>query len=107
MKGLYNTIHARQRPYRVTGFQFGAAAVLLSLLSMSQLLPLGIVIGHSTLRQLNRLHLLLIELIDKCIGSQIWVVMKTEKEFTGKLLGFDDYVSKSEIQSRVSISSNL
>ncbi|KAG1147281.1 hypothetical protein G6F37_006181 [Rhizopus arrhizus] len=33
------------------------------------------------------------ELIDKCIGSNIWVVMKSEKEFTGKLLGFDDYVN--------------
>lgn len=36
----------------------------------------------------------LVELIDKCIGSKIWVVMKNEKEFTGKLCGFDDYVSK-------------
>lgn len=36
----------------------------------------------------------MVELIDKCIGSNIWVVMKSEKEFTGKLLGFDDYVSK-------------
>lgn len=35
------------------------------------------------------------ELIDKCIGSQIWVIMKSEREFTGKLLGFDDFVSES------------
>ena len=34
-----------------------------------------------------------VELIDKCTGSNIWVVMKGEKEFTGRLLGFDDYVS--------------
>merc|ERR1711939_856504 len=34
-----------------------------------------------------------LELLDKCIGSQIWVVMKTEREFVGKLLGFDDYVN--------------
>ncbi|KAH9825189.1 U6 snRNA-associated Sm-like protein LSm5, variant [Melampsora americana] len=34
-----------------------------------------------------------LELIDRCIGSKIWVVMKTGREFTGKLLGFDDYVS--------------
>lgn len=57
------------------------------------------------------------ELIDKCVGSKIWVVMKGDKgeslswvelrtsirgtcftdriavEFSGTLLGFDDYVS--------------
>ncbi|KAJ1890441.1 RNA-binding protein lsm5, partial [Coemansia sp. IMI 209127] len=32
-------------------------------------------------------------LIDKCIGSRIWVIMKSEKEFVGTLLGFDDYVN--------------
>ncbi|KAJ1933702.1 hypothetical protein GGF37_006635, partial [Kickxella alabastrina] len=32
-------------------------------------------------------------LIDKCIGSRIWVMMKSEKEFVGTLLGFDDYVN--------------
>ncbi|ORY77996.1 like-Sm ribonucleo protein [Leucosporidium creatinivorum] len=34
-----------------------------------------------------------LELIDKAIGSKIWVIMKTEREFTGTLLGFDDYVN--------------
>ncbi|ORX90796.1 like-Sm ribonucleo protein, partial [Basidiobolus meristosporus CBS 931.73] len=38
-------------------------------------------------------QLLPLELIDKCIGSKIWVVMKSEREFTGILSGFDDYVS--------------
>jgi U6 snRNA-associated Sm-like protein LSm5 len=33
------------------------------------------------------------ELIDKCVGSRLWVVMKSEKEFVGILLGFDDYVN--------------
>ncbi|KAF2658272.1 LSM-domain-containing protein [Lophiostoma macrostomum CBS 122681] len=37
--------------------------------------------------------LLPLELIDKCVGSQIWVIMNSGKEFTGKLLGFDDYVN--------------
>lgn len=32
-------------------------------------------------------------LIDKCVGSKIWVVMKGDKEFAGTLLGFDDYVN--------------
>jgi hypothetical protein len=34
------------------------------------------------------------ELIDRCIGSRIWVVMKNDREFTGTLLGFDDFVSE-------------
>ncbi|EXJ79138.1 hypothetical protein A1O3_08639 [Capronia epimyces CBS 606.96] len=33
------------------------------------------------------------ELIDKCVGSRIWIVMKGDKEFAGTLLGFDDYVN--------------
>ncbi|KAI9461823.1 like-Sm ribonucleoprotein, partial [Boletus coccyginus] len=36
---------------------------------------------------------LLTELIDRCIGSRIWVIMKTDREFTGTLLGFDDFVN--------------
>lgn len=33
--------------------------------------------------------LLPLELIDKCIGSQIWVIMKqANKEFLGTLLGY-------------------
>lgn len=35
----------------------------------------------------------ILELIDSCIGSKIWVVMKSEKEFTGTLKYFDDYVN--------------
>merc|ERR1712000_433241 len=38
-------------------------------------------------------QLLPLELIDKCVGSRIWVVMKGEKEFSGTLMGFDDYVN--------------
>jgi U6 snRNA-associated Sm-like protein LSm5 len=35
----------------------------------------------------------MVELIDKCIGSKIWILMKSKVEFTGTLLGFDDYVN--------------
>ncbi|SPQ21154.1 64b85c19-0d98-4719-8800-e5dc4e5216a0 [Thermothielavioides terrestris] len=35
-------------------------------------------------------QLLPLELIDKCVGSRIWVIMK---EFAGTLVGFDDYVN--------------
>ncbi|KAH9004349.1 LSM domain-containing protein, partial [Lactarius hatsudake] len=38
-------------------------------------------------------HALSVELIDRCIGSRIWVVMKNDREFTGTLLGFDDFVN--------------
>lgn len=34
-----------------------------------------------------------LELVDKCIGSKIWVLMSSSKEFTGTLVGFDDYVN--------------
>ena len=33
------------------------------------------------------------ELIDKCIGSRIWIVMRGDKELVGTLRGFDDYVN--------------
>ena len=34
-----------------------------------------------------------LELIDKCIGSRIWIIMKGDKEIVGTLRGFDDYVN--------------
>ena len=34
------------------------------------------------------------ELVDKCVGSRIHVIMKSDKEIVGTLLGFDDYVSE-------------
>ncbi|KAK1353029.1 hypothetical protein POM88_052867 [Heracleum sosnowskyi] len=33
------------------------------------------------------------ELIDRCIGSNIWVIMKGDKELVGTLRGFDVYVN--------------
>lgn len=41
----------------------------------------------------NPSHLLPSELIDRCIGSRIWVVMKGDKEIIGTLKGFDVYVN--------------
>ncbi|KAJ1837194.1 RNA-binding protein lsm5 [Coemansia sp. RSA 2708] len=52
-------------------------------------------------------QLLPLELIDKCIGSRIWVMMKSEKEFVGTLLGFDDYVSMYCNLNRASRSVNV
>jgi len=37
-------------------------------------------------------RILPLELIDKAIGSQIWILMRGTKEIVGNLRGFDDYV---------------
>ncbi|NXC90768.1 LSM5 protein, partial [Cercotrichas coryphoeus] len=39
----------------------------------------------------NPSQLLPLELVDKCIGSRIHIVMKSDKEIVGTLLGFDDF----------------
>jgi hypothetical protein len=36
---------------------------------------------------------LIAELIDECIGSKLWIIMKGDKEIVGTLRGFDDFVS--------------
>ncbi|KAH3663437.1 hypothetical protein WICMUC_005963 [Wickerhamomyces mucosus] len=38
-------------------------------------------------------QILPLELVDKCIGSKIWVLLSGEKEFVGTLIGFDDFVN--------------
>jgi len=38
-------------------------------------------------------HLLPLELVDECIGSPIWIIMKGDKELLGTLRGFDEYVN--------------
>ncbi|CAE6364931.1 unnamed protein product [Rhizoctonia solani] len=38
-------------------------------------------------------QILPLELVDRCIGTRIWVIMKSEREFVGTLLGFDDFVN--------------
>lgn len=61
----------------------------------STILPLGTCLDWRSCQSLTRdVCAVRAELIDRCIGSRIWVVMKSEREFTGKLLGFDDYVSE-------------
>ncbi|XP_061321074.1 U6 snRNA-associated Sm-like protein LSm5 [Pezoporus flaviventris] len=41
----------------------------------------------------NPSQLLPLELVGKCMGSRIHVVMKSDKEVVGTLLGFDDFVN--------------
>ncbi|XP_006892118.1 PREDICTED: U6 snRNA-associated Sm-like protein LSm5-like [Elephantulus edwardii] len=38
-------------------------------------------------------QLLPLELMDKCVGSRIHTVIKSDKEIVGTLLGFDDFVN--------------
>lgn len=45
---------------------------------------------RSSLPPARRLPL---ELIDKCVGSRLWVVMKGERDFVGTLRGFDEFVN--------------
>ncbi|CAL8579738.1 RNA-binding protein lsm5 [Xanthoria parietina] len=58
----------------------------------SQLLPLGEIQLRSCSRPWENADYPA-ELIDKCVGSRLWVIMKGDKEFAGTLLGFDDYVN--------------
>lgn len=38
-------------------------------------------------------RILPLELIDKAIGSKIWILLRGRTEVVGTLRGFDDYVS--------------
>ena len=38
-------------------------------------------------------RILPLELIDKAIGSKIWILMRNRTEIVGTLRGFDDYVN--------------
>lgn len=38
-------------------------------------------------------EILPLELVDKCIGSRIWIIMRGGKEFGGMLRGFDEFVN--------------
>lgn len=38
-------------------------------------------------------QILPLELLDKCIGSKLWIILKGDREFVGTLRGFDDYVN--------------
>lgn len=40
-----------------------------------------------------------LELVDKCIGSRMWVIMRSEKELVGTLSGFDEFVNMVRVCS--------
>eukprot|EP00658_Telonema_sp_P-2_P005934 TRINITY_DN12238_c0_g1_i5.p1 TRINITY_DN12238_c0_g1~~TRINITY_DN12238_c0_g1_i5.p1 ORF type:complete len:139 (-),score=49.55 TRINITY_DN12238_c0_g1_i5:10-426(-) len=43
--------------------------------------------------QLMASTILPLELIEECIGSRIWIIMRGDKELVGTLRGFDNYVN--------------
>ena len=49
--------------------------------------------GNSTASTLGVGHILPLEVVDKCIGRYIWILMKGQKEFYGVLKGFDEYMN--------------
>ena len=42
-------------------------------------------------------QLMPLELVDKCIGSRIHIIMRNDKEIVGTLLGFDEFVNMVRI----------
>ena len=59
----------------------------------SSILPLGELNYRVVLYTRHLVYCSRAELVDKCIGSRIHIIMKSDKEIVGTLLGFDDFVS--------------
>lgn len=38
-------------------------------------------------------EILPLEVIDKTINQPVWIILQSEREFTGTLVGFDDFVN--------------
>lgn len=49
--------------------------------------------SHNTLSNSDAAPLLPLEVIDRSIGSSIRILLINSKEFTGTLIGFDDFVN--------------
>lgn len=67
--------------------------VALCHLAGKQPLSTGIQVTMTTSVSTNPSTLLPLELVDKCIGSRIHIIMKNDKEIVGTLQGFDDFVN--------------
>ena len=72
------------------GRELRARAVRRAVPSLSSLAVVALLARGLFARMTSILPL---ELIDKCIGSKMWVIMKGDKEIVGTLRGFDDYVN--------------
>lgn len=42
---------------------------------------------------MSALEILPLEIIDKTVGQPVWIVLQSNREFTGTLIGFDDFVN--------------
>lgn len=42
---------------------------------------------------MSTLEVLPLEIIDKTVGQPVWIVLQSNREFTGTLAGFDDFVN--------------
>lgn len=42
---------------------------------------------------MSTLEILPLEIIDKTVGQPVWIVLQSNREFTGTLVGFDDFVN--------------
>ena len=51
--------------------------------------------------EVNLSQFLPLELVDKCVGSPVTVLMKGDKEITGTLRGYDDYVKQIYYQNEI------
>lgn len=51
-------------------------------------------------------QILPIALVDKCIGSRIWVITRGDKEIVGTLRGFDEFVNMVRLQRCTSLCHN-
>jgi U6 snRNA-associated Sm-like protein LSm5 len=54
---------------------------------------MSVTVGSTNATVVNPSQLLPLELVDKCIGSKMHIIMKNDKEVVGTLLGFDDFVN--------------
>lgn len=52
-------------------------------------------------------RLLPLELIDKAMGSRMWILLRGTKEIVGTLRGFDDYVRTASTSQMFSLGSFL
>jgi U6 snRNA-associated Sm-like protein LSm5 len=66
------------------------AATSTASIGVGHVLPLG---KHKSILISASLINFIIEVVDKCIGSKLWIIMKGEKEFFGTLRGFDEYLN--------------
>ena len=89
-RGRPQTAHLGTCP--VAGISLDLVAVAARLLFYFLLLVSAQTGGRGKGSRMAR-KMLPLAMIDKCIGSRLWVIMKGDKELVGTLQGFDDYVN--------------